>query len=477
MAANSAIMPFATGSTEIHARRRCLIAPTHSHDLTRGALLSSLLFFSIPILIGNLFQQLYNIVDTTAVSHLLGADALAALGCTTSLYDVVICIATGMTAGFSIVIARIFGSRRSERLRQATATIVILTILLSLLLTALSLLFSRPMLIALHTPEDILNSSLVYIRTIFAGIFFTMSYNAMASVLRGIGNSLYPLLFLILSSVLNVGLDLLFMAVFRWGIFGAAFATVLSQLLSAITCFLYILRCCPELHLTREDFRLDGTLVRELLITGLAMGLMQSTVCIGTMIMQSAVNALGTATIAGYTAARKIHGLLLTILFAFGNTASTFAGQNLGARQLSRAFRGIRILVLLGLVWVTLVNVFIFFQCERLAGLITGSADPDVLDAVTRYLRIDVPFYYGISVLIILRYSLQGLGGKLAAVAEGVMEMTGNILSALFLVPALGYFGVCLCEPITCTACTVMICLAFWYAVRRLRRQPDGSAW
>lgn len=470
-------MPFATGSTEIHARRRCLIAPTHSHDLTRGALLSSLLFFSIPILIGNLFQQLYNIVDTTAVSHLLGADALAALGCTTSLYDVVICIATGMTAGFSIVIARIFGSRRSERLRQATATIVILTILLSLLLTALSLLFSRPMLIALHTPEDILNSSLVYIRTIFAGIFFTMSYNAMASVLRGIGNSLYPLLFLILSSVLNVGLDLLFMAVFRWGIFGAAFATVLSQLLSAITCFLYILRCCPELHLTREDFRLDGTLVRELLITGLAMGLMQSTVCIGTMIMQSAVNALGTATIAGYTAARKIHGLLLTILFAFGNTASTFAGQNLGARQLSRAFRGIRILVLLGLVWVTLVNVFIFFQCERLAGLITGSADPAVLSAVTRYLRIDVPFYYGISVLIILRYSLQGLGGKLAAVAEGVMEMTGNILSALFLVPALGYFGVCLCEPITCTACTVMICVAFWYAVRRLRRQPDGSAW
>ncbi len=470
-------MPFATGSTEIHARRRCLIAPTHSHDLTRGALLSSLLFFSIPILIGNLFQQLYNIVDTTAVSHLLGADALAALGCTTSLYDVVICIATGMTAGFSIVIARIFGSRRSDRLRQATATIVILTILLSLLLTALSLLFSRPMLIALHTPEDILDSSLVYIRTIFAGIFFTMSYNAMASVLRGIGNSLYPLLFLILSSVLNVGLDLLFMAVFRWGIFGAAFATVLSQLLSAITCFLYILRCCPELHLTREDFRLDGTLVRELLITGLAMGLMQSTVCIGTMIMQSAVNALGTATIAGYTAARKIHGLLLTILFAFGNTASTFAGQNLGARQLSRAFRGIRILVLLGLVWVTLVNVFIFFQCERLAGLITGSADPAVLSAVTRYLRIDVPFYYGISVLIILRYSLQGLGGKLAAVAEGVMEMTGNILSALFLVPALGYLGVCLCEPITCTACTVMICVAFWYAVRRLRRQPDGSAW
>lgn len=470
-------MPFATGSTEIHARRRCLIAPTHSHDLTRGALLSSLLFFSIPILVGNLFQQLYNIVDTTAVSHLLGADALAALGCTTSLYDVVICIATGMTAGFSIVIARIFGSRRSERLRQATATIVILTILLSLLLTALSLLFSRPMLIALHTPEDILNSSLVYIRTIFAGIFFTMSYNAMASVLRGIGNSLYPLLFLILSSVLNVGLDLLFMAVFRWGIFGAAFATVLSQLLSAITCFLYILRCCPELHLTREDFRLDGTLVRELLITGLAMGLMQSTVCIGTMIMQSAVNALGTATIAGYTAARKIHGLLLTILFAFGNTASTFAGQNLGARQLSRAFRGIRILVLLGLVWVTLVNVFIFFQCERLAGLITGSADPAVLSAVTRYLRIDVPFYYGISVLIILRYSLQGLGGKLAAVAEGVMEMCGNILSALFLVPALGYFGVCLCEPITCTACTVMICVAFWYAIRHLRRQPDGSAW
>lgn len=445
--------------------------------MTSGSLLSSLLLFSVPILIGNLFQQLYNIVDTTAVSHLLGADALAALGCTTSLYDVVICIATGMTAGFSIVIARIFGSRRPARLRQATATIVVLTVILSLLLTAVSLAFSRPMLVALHTPDAILDTSLRYIRTIFAGIFFTMSYNAMASVLRGIGNSLYPLLFLILSSVLNVGLDLLFMAVFHWGIFGAAFATVLAQLISAIACLIYIVRCCPELHLTREDFQFDGALVRELLVTGLAMGLMQSTVCIGTMIMQSAVNGLGTATIAGYTAARKIHGLLLTILFAFGNTASTFAGQNLGARQLSRAFRGIRVLVLLGLVWVTLVNVFIFFRCEALASLITGSSDPDVLGAVTRYLHIDVPFYYGISVLIILRYSLQGLGGKLAAVAEGVMEMCGNILSALFLVPALGYFGVCLCEPITCTACAVMICLAFWYSVHRLRRQPDELAW
>ncbi len=433
--------------------------------------------FSLPILIGDLFQQLYNIVDTAAVSHLLGSDALAALGCTTSLYQVVLCIATGMTAGFSIVIARIFGSRRPARLRQTVATILVLTILLSAVLTAVSLLFSRRMLLALNTPASILTPSLVYIRTFFAGIFFTMSYNAMAGILRGIGNSLYPLLFLILSSVLNVALDLLFLAVFHWGIFGASFATVLSQLVSAVTCLLYLIRRCPELHLTRSDFRFDRALTRELLVTGLAMGLMQSTVCFGTMIMQSAVNRLGTATIAGYTAARKIHGLLLAVLFAFGNTASTFAGQNLGARQLDRAFCGIRILVLLGLMWVTLVNLFIFLQCEPLARAVTGSSDPAVLNAVTRYLRIDVPFYYGISVLIILRYALQGLGGKLSAVAEGIMEMTGNILSALFLVPALDYLGVCLCEPITCTACAVMICLAFWYSARKLRRHAADPSW
>ncbi|MDO5548861.1 MAG: MATE family efflux transporter [Eubacteriales bacterium] len=447
----------------------------HTRDLTSGPLLSSLLWFSLPILIGNLFQQLYNIVDTAAVSHLLGADALAALGCTGSLYSVVLCIATGMTSGFSIVVAQTFGAGQPKRLRRTVACIIVLTAVISVFLTAVSLLFSRPFLIALHTPKEILAPSLVYIRTFFAGIVFTMAYNAMAGVLRGIGNSLYPLLFLILSSVLNVGLDLLFLAVFSWGIFGAAIATVLSQLVSAAACLLYIVRCCPLLHVRRRDFRFDADLTANLLFTGLAMGLMQSTVCFGTMIMQSAVNHLGTATIAGYTAARKIHCMLLAVLFAFGNTASTFAGQNLGAGNIRRILSGIRVLVVLGLVWVVLVNLLVFFQCGALARMITGSDSPTVLSAVTRYLRMDVPFYFGISVLIILRYSLQGLGGKLAAVAEGIMEMGGNILSALVLVPRLGYLGVCLCEPITCTACAIFIVIAFTVTARRLWHAADHS--
>lgn len=442
----------------------------HSHDLTSGPMFVSLLWFSLPILAGNLFQQLYNIVDTAAVSHLLGTEALAALGCTGSLYSVVLCIATGMTTGFSIIIARAFGSHQPERVRQTTASILTLTIIISAVLTIFSLVFSRPMLIALNTPKDILSPALLYIRTFFAGIFFTMSYNAMAGVLRGIGNSAFPLLFLILSSVLNIVLDIFFMTACQWGIFGAAFATVISQGISVLACLLYIIRCCPELHISQHDFKFNSELINNLLITGLAMGLMQSTVCFGTMMMQFATNHLGTQTIAGYTAARKIHCMLLTVLFAFGSTASTFASQNLGAGKLRRAYRGIRVLVILGLIWVTLVNIFIFFRCEWLAQVITGSNDIMVLSAVSRYLRMDVPFYFGISVLIILRYSLQGLGGKIAAVAEGIMEMTGNILSALFLVPALGYLGVCICEPITCTVCAIMICLAFWNYVRRNRK-------
>lgn len=443
----------------------------HSHDLTSGPMLASLIWFSLPILAGNLFQQLYNIVDTAAVSHLLGTEALAALGCTGSLYSVVLCIATGMTTGFSIIVAHAFGSHQPERVRQTTASILMLTMMISAILTIFSLVFSRPMLMALHTPEDILAPSLVYIRTIFAGIFFTMSYNAMAGILRGVGNSVFPLLFLILSSVLNIILDIFFMAVCQWGIFGAAFATVISQIISVLACLFYIMRCCPELHVNRKYFRFDAGLIRNLLTTGLAMAMMQSTVCFGTMMMQFAANHLGTATIAGYTAARKIHCMLLTVLFAFGSTASTFASQNLGAGKLQRAYQGIRALVILGLLWVTSVNIFIFFRCEWLAQMITGSNDRMVLSAVSRYLRMDVPFYFGISILIILRYSLQGLGGKIAAVAEGIMEMTGNILSAVFLVPAFGYFGVCICEPITCTACAAMICLAFWYHVRKNRGQ------
>ena len=452
------------------------MARSHVNDLTRGSLLSSLLAFALPILIGNLFQQLYNVTDTAVVSYVLGSDALAALGCTNSLYNVVLCIATGMTAGFSIVIARAYGSGDHALLRKTCACIVVLTIVLSVILSSVSLLFSRPMLFALHTPSELIADSLIYIRTYFAGILFTMSYNAIAGVLRGIGNSLYPLLFLIFSSVLNIGLDILFLTVFHTGILGAALATVIVQLVSVIASLWYVICCCPILHISRKDFHFDRTLVRELLTTGLAMGLMQSTVCFGTMMMQFAVNHLPTATIAGYTAARRLHSLLLAVLFAFGNTASTFAGQNLGAGNHKRVLSGVRCLVIFGLVWVTIVNILIFFGCETISVWMTGTQDAEVISAVSRYLRMDVPFYYGISILIILRYALQGMGGKLVAVAEGLMEMCGNILSAFFLVPALGYLGVCLCEPITCTLCALMILIAFIRHIRKPEYRQSASA-
>ena len=450
-------------------------------DLTTGSPIKGMALFALPVFLGNVFQQGYQMADMAVVSHVLGDAALAALGCTVAVYIVVVGLSSGLSNGVSLVMARCFGAKNSDDLGRAVTAALWLWAGMSLLVMLTGLLAAEPLLRALRTPDDALDMAATYLRVIFLGMPVLLAYNMLAGLLRGIGNSVMPLVFLIVAALGNVALDLVLVAVLKLGVYGAAVATVVSEGCSVLLCLRYVWRNCPELRPGGSSeksaasfsgrLRPDMAMLGELLGTGLSMGFMMCFVDIGIMILQSAINDLGRSTVAGYAAARRFHSLFLLALGTLGVAASTFASQNIGAGQWKRAEKGVRQAVLFGLAWVAAVNVVVFFWADDLVRLATGSTSTDVVGAGSLYLRIDAPFYTGIAVLIILRSALQGMGGRLFSLGEGVLELTGNVVFALFVVPSMGYMGVCLCEPVTCTLCAVYISVCYALILRRRKRK------
>ena len=447
-------------------------------DLTRGNPLAGMVLFALPIFFGNVFQQGYQMADLAVVSHVLGDEALAALGCTVAVYIVVVGLSSGLSNGFSLVVARCYGGRDRESMGRAVTAALWLWAGLSLVASLVGLLTVEPLLRALRTPEEALGMVLSYLQVIFLGMPVLLAYNMLAGLLRGIGDSLMPLVFLLASALCNIGLDLLLVAGLGMGVVGAAVATVIAEGVSVVLCLGYMARRCPELRPGRRQgvrglaSRLpDRVLFSQMLGTGLSMGLMMCFVDIGIMILQSAINDLGTGIVGGYITARRFHSVFLLALGTLGVTASTFASQNIGAGQWKRARLGVRYALGLSLVWVGLVNVVVWLWADELVRLVTGSDSPEVLYAGALYLRVDAPFYVGIAVLIVLRSVLQGMGGRLFSLGEGVLELAGNVMFALFVVPAVGYMGVCLCEPVTCTLCALYISICYLVVVRRRERR------
>ena len=418
--------------------------------------------------------------DLAVVSHVLGDDALAALGCTVAVYIVVVGLSSGLSNGFSLVVARCYGGRDRESMGRAVTAALWLWAGLSLIASLAGLLALEPLLRALRTPEAALGMAASYLSVIFRGMPVLLAYNMLAGLLRGIGDSFMPLVFLLAAALCNIGLDLLLVAVLGMGVSGAAVATVIAEGVSVALCLWYMARRCPELRPGRRQsgkgscgvasWLPDRALFSQMLGTGLSMGLMMCFVDIGIMILQSAINDLGTGIVGGYITARRFHSVFLLALGTLGVTASTFASQNIGAGQWKRARLGVRYALGLSLVWVGLVNVVVWLWADELVRLVTGSGSPEVLYAGALYLRVDAPFYAGIAVLIVLRSVLQGMGGRLFSLGEGVLELAGNVIFALFVVPAMGYMGVCLCEPVTCTLCALYISVCYLLVVRRHER-------
>lgn len=434
---------------------------TKSISLTEGNILKSLVIFAIPILIGNIFQQLYNVADTAIIGNVLGDQALAAVGATAALYSLVIGFANGITNGFSVVLARVFGENDEEKLKQTAALIYFLTVVISIVLTLASMISLHSILVMLKTPQNILSKTESYLRIILTFAIITMLYNMFSGILRAIGDSKTPLYFLLLSSALNVGLDFLFVKGLNRGIGGAAEATVIAQIVSVSLCIVYIWKKCPVLKFSVRYLKWDKELVKELLLTGFSMGLMLVVVSIGSVALQSAVNSLGEQTIAAHTAARKIDDIFMMPLGTLSTAAATFASQNFGAGKYDRIHKGIKAAVLLAIGWSACAILIVFAIGKYMVKWLTGTSDVEIISNALMYMKINIVFFLVLSILLVLRSSLQGVGRKVVPVLGSGIELILKFGAVNIITNQLGYFGVCILEPIIWVICALLVLCDF----------------
>ena len=427
-------------------------------DLTKDKIVKAVLIFAIPIFISNIFQQFYNTMDTMIVGNVLGDTSLAAIGACGAVFELLIGFALGVGNGLSIVVARSYGAKDTILLKRSVAGSIVIGILLTIFIMIISQLGLYPLLQLLDTPANIIQESYSYISviTLFVGVMF--AYNLCAGLLRAIGNSFIPLVFLILSSIVNIVLDLVFITQFQMGIQGAAIATVIAQGISAVLCIFYMWKKTPILIPSKEHFKFDKVLYQELAGQGFSMGLMMAIVSSGTVILQKAINGFGYLTIAGHTTARKINSFCMMPCGTIAASLSTFVSQNKGANQRERIIEGVKAGIKICIVWGVIITIALFFFARPLVSLLSGSSEAVVLDNGSRYLIINAPFYAVLGILLILRNALQGLGQKIVPLISSVIEFVGKIIFAWLCIPALGYFGVIICEPIIwCLMCLQLI--------------------
>ena len=419
-------------------------------NLTKGNITKLLFAFAIPVLIGCILQLTYSLVDTRIVGSALGESALAAVGATSSLSSLLIGFLQGLTNGFAVIAAQFFGAQDFKGLKRCVAASLSLGCAIAVFITAAALIFLHPLLALLNTPADVIDLSGDYISIIFAGLIISMLYNVCSALLRAIGDSITPLIFLAVSVVLNIFLDLLCIFPLAMGVRGAAVATVISQLIAMLACFFYMIKRYEILRLHREDFHgISGELTKDLLSCGLSMGFMSSLVNLGTVALQTSINTLGTDIIVAHTAARKISELFMLIFSVFGTTMATFCGQNLGAGEIRRIREGIKKSVLYSWIWCLGVIVVTWLAAPDLIYLVTGSSNPVVIKNAVAYLRFDTLFYFVTALICVIRNAMQGIGDHITPLVSSSLELVGKVVFALIFVPLLGYRGVILAEPVS----------------------------
>ena len=431
-------------------------------DLTKGDPGKLIFYFALPIFLGSVFQQMYNLADTVIVGYTLGENALAAIGSTTPLFGLIVGMALGMNNGFSIVIARYFGAKNMDKMRQAVAMTIILDLIISVVFTVVGVSQIMHLLEFLNTPAEIINDAYGYIVVILMFMTVTIMYNMIAGVLRALGDSRSPLVYLIYASILNVVLVFTFILVFRWGIKGSAYATVISQILSVILGFNHIIKRCPELKLSKVDFKYDGTMVMELFTSGLSMGFMLSLVSIGSVALQSAINSFGKDIITAHMAARKVSEIFMMPLGTLATGAATFVSQNYGAKKYERINIGLKKTVFMGAIWSTIVVIVSFAFGPYIIKYLTGTNDTLIIDTAVRYLRINTPFYYVLAILLIYRSTLQGIGRKFTPLISSSIELLAKFAVVGFLAPTMGYLGVTISEPIIWVSCAIFVLIVFY---------------
>lgn len=444
-------------------------------DMTSGSPLKLILGFGIPMLFGLLFQQFYNMMDTIIVGKYLGVQALASVGSTGSINFMIIGFCTGVCSGFVIPVAQKFGEKNETALRRFVANSGWLALIFSAVITTAVCLLCHKILVWMNTPQDIIGGAYSYIFVIFLGIPATFLYNLLAGVIRSLGDSKTPLFFLLISSVLNIALDFFTILVLHMGVAGAAWATVISQAVSGLLCLFYMRKKFTILRMQGEEWKPDRRSMEVLCGMGIPMGLQYSITAIGSVVLQTAVNSLGSMAVASVTAGSKISMFFCCPFDAMGATMATYGGQNVGAKQLDRIDEGLKKCILLGAVYAVLAFAVLFLLGDKVALLFVNGGETEILQNTRLFVLVNGAFYFPLALVNIVRFMIQGLGYSKFAVLAGVCEMAARTFVGFCLVPFFGYPAVCFASPIAWLAADLFLLPAYRHVMRQLHRLFDKT--
>ena len=442
-------------------------------DMTSGAITPLLIKFTIPLVLGNLFQLTYNAADSIIVGKFVGEDALAAVGTSNPLMTLAILFINGMCLGAGILVSTAFGAGDTQLVERQVSTTAIAGTVFSLSFSALCVLLADPLLRLLQVPAAILPIAVNYLRIVFAGLIFTFFYNFLAATMRALGDSKSPIIFLAISSAINIGLDLLLIIVFRMGVDGAALATVVSQGVSGVISIIYIKKKFDILAMEKGDWKLERHLAGKLTGVGIPMGLQYSITGIGSVILQTAVNGLGSIYVASMTAGSKINIFLACPFDALGQTMAPYAGQNIGARKLDRVGKGLRAACIIGFIVSGLMVIVVKLFGDQLTMLFLDEKDPVIMQNSTQFLIIVSAFYCLLTLVNTVRFTIQGMGFSSLAIIAGVMEMIARGIAGMLLVPAFGYLGACYSSPLAWLLADAFLIPAFFLCKRKVARQLE----
>lgn len=444
--------------------------------LTKGNPLKLVFFFTIPLLIGNLFQQLYSFMDALIVGRTIGKDALAAVGATSSINFLIIGFAQGLTAGLSVLTAQAYGARDERGVRKSFGTSVWISAAIALVLTIVAVAMTRPMLVLMQTPPAILEDSIAFVRVIFYGIFASMAFNLLSNMMRALGDSRTPLIFLIIATVINIILEFTFILGFHMGVAGAGWATVTAQVISALLCWWYIKRRIPLLNIHKEDLVIDWAAIKHHVVVGMPMGFSMSIIAIGSIILQVMLNTLGTDAVAAYTAAGRIDQIATLPASSFGVTMATYAAQNLGAREYGRIRRGVHQTLLLNVGISAVFGALIIVFSKPLVNLFLGPNQPAVTALAQTYFHFNASMYWLLAILFTMRNLLQGLGHTLVPTVAGLFELMMRAFAGIILVSHLGFTGAAMANPLAWAGSVFVLVNMYIRTMRKIRQKEDAQA-
>lgn len=444
---------------------------TKTNDMTVGNPAGLIIRFTIPMCLGNIFQQFYNIADSIIAGQFIGVDALAAIGSTGSLMFFVTGWLSGLCSGFAILVSQWFGAKRYDRMRHYVAMSIYLAVAFSVVMTVIFEIANEPILKMMNSPEELMGDVKAYMGIIYAGLLVTAAYNSLAAFLRALGDSKSPLYFLIISAVINVVLDIVFIVWFGMGVAGCAYATVIAQGISALLCLVYIWKKFPILHLKKMDFKISLHSLGRLLALGIPMGLQFSITAIGTIIVQGAVNVYGAVYMAGFSAAGKIQNIVATVFGALGATMATYVGQNHGAGRMDRVKSGVRCTQIMILVWSVVTMVVMYFFGEYMTFLFVDPSETEVVEVAVLYFHTVFWAYPFVGSIFLYRNTLQGMGYGLVPMLGGVFELAARAALVALVAGKTSFVGVCLTDPAAWIAALIPLIPYYFYIMRKQKRE------